>query len=88
MSDRGTEISRCPTCGEECFIVHGKEGASVYVGMGPGRKCLEFHADYRRVVDWIKNPKRKQANLAFTDSSERQIAYAVEGVLRGRRAKA
>lgn len=77
-----TEITRCPSCGEECFVVHGKEGTSAFVGMGRNRKCLEFHADYRRVVEWVKNPKRKQANLAFTEGPERLIAYAVEEALK------
>ena len=38
-------------------------------------------ADYRRVMEWIYDPERKPANLAFTEGPERQLAYTVEWLI-------
>lgn len=43
--------------------------------------CVNNHADTERVTAWIRDPKRKAANIAFTEGPERQIAYAVEALL-------
>lgn len=34
--------------------------------------------DSKRVLAWLKDPKRKQAHLAFTEGDERQAAYLIE----------
>ncbi len=36
--------------------------------------------DYHRVREWALQPDRKRANLAFTDSVNRQVAYLIEDV--------
>lgn len=33
--------------------------------------------NHERLIEWIRNPKRLPAHRAFTDSIERQIAYAI-----------
>lgn len=38
-------------------------------------------ADAERVCAWIRDKKRKPANIAFTEGPERQIAYAVEELI-------
>lgn len=43
-------------------------------------KIANEYADYKRIIRWMKDPKRKPANLAFTEGAERQIAYAFEGL--------
>ena len=35
-------------------------------------------ADAGRVLEWMRTPNRKPANLAFTDGPERQAAYWIE----------
>jgi len=35
-------------------------------------------ADAARVLEWMRTPNRKPANLAFTDGPERQAAYWIE----------
>lgn len=42
-------------------------------------KCVNKHADADRIIEWVKDPKRKPANTAFTEGPERQIAYLIEG---------
>lgn len=34
-----------------------------------------------RLIEWLDNPNRKPANIAFTSGNERQIAYRVERLL-------
>lgn len=34
--------------------------------------------DSKRVLAWLKDPKRKPAHLAFTEGDERQAAYLIE----------
>ncbi len=77
-----TTYDKCPTCGQEVMVLHGDEGTSHFVGLGHKRSCVLRHADFKRVVEWIRNAKRKSAVTAFTEGPERQIAYAVEDVLR------
>lgn len=43
--------------------------------------CANNHADADRVVAWINNPKRQPPSAAFTEGPERQIAYAIEGLM-------
>lgn len=43
--------------------------------------CVNRHADVDRVVAWINDPKRKPSYTTFTEGPERQIAYAVEGLI-------
>jgi hypothetical protein len=52
------------------------------------RSCFRLdHANADRVIAWINEPKRKPAMLAFTEGPERQIAYAIEGLIRRERSK-
>lgn len=39
------------------------------------------YADAKRLIAWINDCERKTANTAFTEGSERQVAYAVEAKL-------
>ena len=34
--------------------------------------------DSKRVLAWLKDPRRKPAHLAFTEGDERQAAYLIE----------
>lgn len=45
----------------------------------PGKTREEV--DIQRITEWIRNPFRKPAHIAFTEGGERQIAYAVGDVL-------
>lgn len=36
--------------------------------------------NHERLIEWIRNPKRLPAHRSFTDSIERQIAYAIEAM--------
>ena len=38
--------------------------------------------DTQTLIEWINNPHRKPAALAFTEGPERQIAYHIEGAIR------
>jgi len=40
--------------------------------------CTNVHADFKRVIEWMNDPKRKPAMLAFTAGPERNIGYAFE----------
>lgn len=44
---------------------------------------VNSYAAAERVIEWIRAPKRKPANSAFSAGPERQVAYAVEDVLAG-----
>lgn len=41
-------------------------------------KCVNEHANAKRVLEWINDPHRKRAVLSFTEGPERQVAYAAE----------
>lgn len=43
-------------------------------------KCVNEHADAKRLIDWLSDPHHKPANLAFTEGPERQVAYALATV--------
>jgi len=44
-------------------------------------KLANKYANAERVIEWINDPTRKPAILAFTEGPERQIAYAVERII-------
>lgn len=41
---------------------------------------MSEQADASRLIEWINDPNRKHANIAFTEGPERQVAYAIEGL--------
>lgn len=41
---------------------------------------VNYYADARRVIAWMRDPERSPANSAFTEGPERQIAYTFEGL--------
>lgn len=45
---------------------------------GELNRKIDACANAERVIAWMKDPKRKPANLAFTEGPERQIAYQFE----------
>ena len=34
------------------------------------------------LIDWVNDPKRKEAGIAFTSGPSRQLAYAIEAALK------
>lgn len=45
---------------------------------GGAAQAQQTTADAGRVLEWMRTPDRKPANLAFTDGPERQAAYWIE----------
>lgn len=45
------------------------------------QEVANHYAHAGRLIEWIRNPKRKHAVNAFTEGPERQVAYAVEDAL-------
>ena len=45
---------------------------------GGAAQAQQTTADAGRVLEWMRTPNRKPANLAFTDGPERQAAYWIE----------
>jgi hypothetical protein len=67
---------------EEPRFRNRKEGGLYMRPAVSESRCVNEHADAERLVEWINDPQRKPAYLAFTEGPERQVAYAVEGLLR------
>lgn len=44
--------------------------------------CVNQHADAGRVVAWLNDPNRPPAISAFSEGPDRQIAHAVERLLK------
>lgn len=47
------------------------------------RKRVNEYAKASLLIDWINDPKRKEAIHAFTEGPERQVAYAIERLING-----
>lgn len=45
-------------------------------------QCVNEHANAQRLIDWMNDPHRKPAIIAFTEGPEKQIAYAFENAWR------
>lgn len=75
----------CPTCKKQEGLIaelREKLAASEAAETAAHVKRVNEYAHAERLIAWLGDPERQPAHLAFTAGTERQVAYAVEALLR------
>jgi len=80
--DKVEEALKCPGCDcgdKNCVGVLAAEVRRLLEELSAEQtKRVNEYAHAERLVEWIRDPKRKHASVAFNDGPERQVASVVE----------
>lgn len=60
-----------------CISKKELDGLQILLSQEQALRVNEY-ANAKRLIDWLNDPNRKPANLAFTEGPERQVAYVFE----------